>query len=104
MLFELSMIPVGLGSHLSADIAEVLKEIEASGLPYKLTPAGTCIEGDWKRVMPVIEKCHYKMRKLAPHVITSIRIEDHVEEEGKVSPLIHNITSVEEKIGHSLAA
>lgn len=102
MIFELSIIPVGKSSHLSFEIAEVLKEIEASGLPYKLTPVGTCIEGDWKQVMPLIEKCHFKVRGRVPHVITNVKIEDHVEEEGRGSQLAHNIKSVEEKIGHSL--
>lgn len=102
MLFELSIIPVGRSSHLSSEIAEALKEIEASGLPYRLTPAGTCIEGDWDEVMSVIERCHHKIRRLSPHVITTIKIEDDVEDEGKGSKLTRNIQSVEEKVGHAL--
>jgi len=31
----------------SKEIAEVLRIVDDSGLPYQLTPAGTCIEGDW---------------------------------------------------------
>lgn len=45
MLCELSVIPTG-EIHLSGVIAEILKEIEASGVPYQLTPTGTCLEAD----------------------------------------------------------
>ena len=99
MLFELSMIPIGRSSHISDEIAEVLEEIEASRLPYRLTPSGTCLEGNWSEVMPVIEKCHYKMRKLAPHVITTIRIEDEVDGQGRGSLLVRQMESLEERTG-----
>lgn len=102
MLFELSIIPIGRESHLSNEIAKVLEEIEASRLPYVLTPTGTCIEGAWKEVMPLVEKCHNKVRAISPHVVTNIKIEDDVEDEGQGSKLERNILSVEEKVGHRL--
>ena len=41
MLVEFSVIPIGIGSSLGAQLAEVLKIVDASGLPYKLNPMGT---------------------------------------------------------------
>ena len=99
MLVELTIIPVGTGSHLSGQLAEALKIVDASGLRYQLTPAGTCIEGDWDEVMPVIRQCHEKIRERTPHVVTSIRIED---EEGERNMLKRNVSSVEEKVGKPL--
>jgi uncharacterized protein YqgV (UPF0045/DUF77 family) len=40
MLAELSIIPVGEGPHISEQIAIALKFVDASGLPYQLTPSG----------------------------------------------------------------
>src|SRR5204863_1534642 len=71
----------------------------ASGLPYVLTPSGTCIEGDWDEVMAVVRQCHERVRQSSPHVLTTIRIED---EEGARDQLTRNIASVEEKLGRPL--
>lgn len=98
MLAELSIIPLGGDTHLSSRIAEVLKVVAASGVPYRLTPSGTCLEGEWDEVMPVVRLCHNRMRGLSSHVFTTIRIED---EEGEKHKLARNIASVEEKAGQA---
>ncbi len=92
MLVELSINPLGRGSHLSKDLAEVLKIIDDSGLPYCLTPSGTCIEGDWDAVMALVKRCHERARSLSSHVMTTIRVED---EQGATDKLNENIAAVE---------
>lgn len=99
MLIELSVVTLGGDVHLSDEIAEVLKVVDDSGLPYQLTPSGTCIEGDWDEVMALVRRCHDRARKDSPHVITTIRIED---DHGATDKLRRNITSVEEKAGRKL--
>ena len=96
MLFELSMVPLNGHVHISSEIAEVVRVIDAAGLAYCLTPTGTCVEGTWDEVMPVIRRCHDQMRRLAPHVLTTVSIED---EEGAKDMLEKNIASVKEKAG-----
>jgi uncharacterized protein (TIGR00106 family) len=99
MLVELSIVPLGTGTQISDQIAEALEVVDASGVPYQLTPAGTCIEGEWDDVMPLVRQCHERVRALSPHVFTTIRIED---EEGARDKLTRNVASVEEKVGHAL--
>lgn len=99
MLAELAIIPLGRGTHLSTEIAAILEVVDASGLPYQLTPAGTCIEGEWDEVMAVVRRCHEKARSISPHVITTLRIDD--EEDGR-EKLVHNVDAVERKVGHPL--
>jgi uncharacterized protein (TIGR00106 family) len=99
MLVELSIIPLGRGVHLSDEIAEVLDLVDASGLPYQLTPSGTCIEGEWDEVMALVRRCHDRARALSSHVMTTIEIEDDGEARDK---LICNVTSVEAKVGRRL--
>jgi uncharacterized protein (TIGR00106 family) len=96
MLVELSIIPLGGDSHLSEEVTEVIKVIDASGLPYQLTPCGTCIEGDWDEVMAVVRRCHERARSQSAHVITMIQIED---QEGARGKLTHNVISVAAKLG-----
>lgn len=100
MLVEFSITPLGGDTHLSTRLAEALKIVDASGLPYQLTPMGTCVEGEWDEVVPIIRLCHDRLRGLSPHVFTTIRIED---EEGQHHKLLANVTSVEEKAGQSLS-
>ena len=100
MLAELSIVPLGVGEHLSGPLAEVLDIVDRSGVRYKLTPSGTCLEGSWDEVMGVVKECHAQVRRHSRHVMTTIRIED---EEGEDNKLVRNITSIEEKLGRQLA-
>jgi uncharacterized protein (TIGR00106 family) len=99
MLVELSIIPLGRGVHLSDELAAVLELVDASGLPYQLTPSGTCIEGEWEEVMSLVRRCHERTRELSSHVVTTIEIEDDGEAREK---LTRNVRSVEEKLGRRL--
>lgn len=98
MLIELSIIPTG-DVHLSGVLAEVLKKIDSSGVPYQFTPTGTCLEGDWDTVMALSHACHQIARHHSPHVITTIRIDD----DGDTNKLSRNLRSVEQKAGRALA-
>ncbi|MCZ7573898.1 MAG: MTH1187 family thiamine-binding protein [Ardenticatenaceae bacterium] len=99
MLAEFSIIPLGVGTHLSDEIAAALKLVDASGLPYEVTPSGTCVEGEWDEVIGLIRRCHERVRTTSPHIITMIKIED---EEGAHDKLTRNVKSVEHKVGHRL--
>jgi uncharacterized protein (TIGR00106 family) len=99
MLVELSINPLGRGAHISADLGAILKLVDESGLRYVLTPFGTCIEGQWEEVMPLVKQCHDQARKLSQHVMTTVRIED---EQGATDKLHENIASVERAAGREL--
>ncbi len=100
MLAELSIVPLGRGEHLSSALAEVLDVVDRSGIRYKFTPCGTCLEGSWDEVMDVVRRAHARARQTSRHVLTTLRIED---EEGESDKLTRNVTSVEEKLGRQLA-
>ena len=99
MLVELAIIPVGGDAHLSDELATALEVVHASGLPYQLTPSGTCIEGEWDEVMSTVRRCHARVREHSSHVVTMIKIEDDGDAHDK---LRRNVTSIEEKVGHPL--
>ncbi|MFQ5777705.1 MAG: MTH1187 family thiamine-binding protein, partial [Terriglobia bacterium] len=96
MLLELSVIPLGRGRSISADLAGLVKIIDASGLDYRLTPAGTVIEGDWDQVLGLAKKCHGAMRQKTERVITLMKVDDYEQRTGRLTAAVR---SVEEKVG-----
>lgn len=100
MLADLSIVPIGHGTHTAPVLADVLRIIKESGLPYQLTPTSTCLEGNWTEVMAVVQRCHETVRSESPHLMTLLRIEDDVELGGKLGG---NVTSVEVEAGENFA-
>ena len=96
---EFSIIPIGIGSSLGADISEVLKIVDASGLPYKINPMGTVVEGEWDEIMKLIKKCHKTVMKSGERVVTTISIDDR---KGKPNRIEGKVRSIEKRIGRSL--
>jgi uncharacterized protein (TIGR00106 family) len=99
MLAELSIIPLGRGTHISQDLGQILKTIDESGIRYRLTPSGTCIEGEWDEVMTLVKRCHEQARTISAHVMTTVRIEDELGDDDKLN---NNIGSVEREAGRRL--
>jgi uncharacterized protein (TIGR00106 family) len=99
MLTEFSIIPIGIGSSVGDQIAEVLKIVDASGLPYRINPMGTVVEGEWDEIMKLIKKCHETVLNTGERVITAISIDDR---KGKPNRIEEKIKSIERRIGKSL--
>ena len=99
MLLELSVIPLGRGRSISADIVDLVRIIDASGLDYRLTAAGTIIEGGWDQLVEIARKCHTEMRQKTERVITFIKLDDYADRAGRLTGAI---ASVEGKLGRSV--
>ncbi|TNF52031.1 MAG: MTH1187 family thiamine-binding protein [Nitrospiraceae bacterium] len=99
MLAEFSIVPVGTGSSIGNQLAEVLKIVDTSGIPYKINPMGTVIEGEWKDIMILIKKCHESVMKNGERAITRIIIDDR---KGKPNRIEEKVKSVERRIGKKL--
>jgi len=99
MLLELSVIPLGRGRSISADVADIVRIIDASGLDYRLTAAGTILEGSWEQLMDVARKCHAEMRKKTERVVTFMKVDDYGERIGRLTAAV---ASVETKIGREV--
>lgn len=99
MLVEFSIIPIGVGSSIGDQLARVLKIVDASGLPYKVNPMGTVIEGNWNDVMRLIKKCHDALMKTEDRVLTTVSIDDR---KGKPNRIEEKVKSIEKRIGKRL--
>jgi len=99
MLTEFSIVPLGAGSSLSERLSLVLKIIDESGLPYKVNPMGTVIEGEWEDTMNLIKKCRDELMKNEERVIISIKVDDR---KGKYDRINEKVASVERRLGKPL--
>lgn len=96
MLAEFSVVPIGKGESVSQYVAECVKVVEASGLPYRLNPMGTVVEGDYDAVMAVVRACHMRVMGMAARVITTVKVDDRKGAEGMID---RKVRSVEERMG-----
>ena len=96
MIVSLSVVPVGAGVELKEHVSEVLKVIDESGLPYRLTAMATEIEGTWDEVMPVVAAAHAMGKQFTGRVVTHIAIDDR---EGALGRLEGKVRDVEETVG-----
>ncbi len=99
MLIEFSIVPVGSGSSIGERLADVLKIVDESGLPYKINPMGTVVEGDWDELFSLVRKCHETVIKTEERVLTSISVDDR---KGKSNRLEEKVKSVERRLGKQL--
>lgn len=99
MLVQFSIVPLGVGDSISKDVAEIIRLVDESGLPYRTNPMGTVMEGEWEDVMTLIRKCHEEVLRNASRVLTSITIDDRP---GKPDRIIEKIKSVEKRLGREI--
>lgn len=99
MLIEFSIVPVGSGSSIGNRLAEVLKIVDESGLPYKVNPMGTVVEGEWDDLLRLVKKCHKAVMKTEERAVTTISIDDR---KGKPNRIEAKVTSIEKRIGKTL--
>lgn len=99
MLFEFSIIPLGIGPALSEQVAAILKIVDESGLPYKVNPMGTVVEGEWDEVMGLIRRCERAAMEKCERVLIRIDIDDR---KGVKDTIQGKVKAVEKRLGREL--
>ncbi len=57
VIVDLALFPLDQGQGVGAYVARAVAIIRSSGLAHQLSPMGTCIEGEWDEVLPVVDRC-----------------------------------------------
>ena len=99
MLASFSVVPMGVTGGVKNLIAEALRIVDQSGLPYELGPMHTTVEGEPEQVIDVIMRCHRLVLELAPRVLTNITIDDR---RGATDRLEGKVRDVEQILGKPL--
>ena len=92
-------MPVGKGESLSRDVAEAIKVVDESGLPYRIGAMSTTVEGSWEQLMELLKKCRDKILQNCNRIYIIVKIDDR---KGATNRLTGKIKSIEEKLGKKL--
>jgi len=101
MLVEFSVLPVGKGVSVSKYVAKAIDLVDKSGLDYKVSEMGTIVEGDWKEIFPLIERCHRLLLKETGRVVTTVKVDDRKGQKGVLRSRIRRIERLLKRKIHS---
>lgn len=93
-IIELSIFPMDKGVSVSPYVSRVLKIVADSGLPFELNSMGTCIEGDWKEVMTVVNRCFEELQADCDRIYLTMKADYR---KGRKNGLRQKIASVKSK-------
>lgn len=99
VLLEFSMSPMDKGESVSEQVSRSLKIIDDSGVPYRLNPMGTVLEGEFDEVMGVVKQCYEVMKADCQRITCGIKIDYRA---GKSGRLGSKIASIENKLGKEM--
>ena len=95
IVLEFSIVPLGKGESVSPWVARAVGVVKESGLPYKLGPMGTCIEGEWDEVFGVVRKAWQAVSADSNRVTIAIKVDYR---QGGSGRLESKIASVERRL------
>lgn len=99
MLIQFSLFPTGGGDSVSGEVSKVIDIIDNSGLTYKTSAMSTVIEGEWDRIIPVINKCRLKLKENNSRVYMVLTMDDR---EGATDRISGKIESIEKKLNRKI--
>ncbi len=94
VLLELTMSPLDKGESLGPYVARIVDIIDKSGIPYKLTPMSTIMEGKYEPLMEVVQKCFNELQKDCRRISVSIKIDYRTGNESRLESKILRIESL----------
>ncbi|WP_297455785.1 MTH1187 family thiamine-binding protein [Persephonella sp.] len=101
VLVEFSMFPTDKGESVSGYVSRIIKMIDESGVPYKLTPMGTVFETEtMEEALDIINKAYKQLEKDCNRVYSVVKFDIR---KGKSNRLIQKIQSVEKKLGKQVS-
>ena len=100
VLLEFSLYPTDKGESVSDYVKRNLEIIDDSGLPYRLGPMGTTLEGEYDEVMAVVKKCFDRMSADCGRVACQIKVDYR---SGRSGRLDSKVQTLKDKTGRDLA-
>jgi uncharacterized protein (TIGR00106 family) len=99
LLAEFSLTPLDKGASVGAWVSQSLDVIDRSGVPYRLGPMGTCVEGEWDEVMGLVKACFDRMAADCDRVSISLKGDWRRGASGRLTA---KIEKVEQLLGRKL--
>jgi len=99
LLAEFSVTPLDKGASVSPWVSRSIDLIDRSGLPYRLGPMGTCVEGEWDEVLAVLKACFERMAEDCDRISVSFKGDWR---RGAAGRLTAKVEKVEATLGRKL--
>ncbi len=101
VLVEFSMFPTDKGESVSPYVSRIIKMIDESGIPYKLTPMGTVFETE--KMEEAVEILNKAYKQLEPDCNRVYAVAKFDIRKGKSNRLKQKIESVERNLGKEVS-
>jgi len=96
VIADLCVVPIGIGTSVSKEVAACERVLADAGLRTKLHAYGTNIEGEWDDVFAAIKRCHEVLHGMGvPRISSTLRFGTRTDREQHMED---KIRSVEEKL------
>jgi len=95
LLISFSIFPLDKGESVSPYVARAAKIIRNSGVPSRLGPMSTSLEGEWDEIMAVVGDCLKELRKDCGRVYMTITGDYREGVSGRIET---KVRSVEKKL------
>ncbi|MBW3582217.1 MAG: MTH1187 family thiamine-binding protein [Euryarchaeota archaeon] len=99
VMVEFSMSPLDKGASVGDAVAKVVDFIDRSGVPYRLNPMGTVIEGTWDECFGLVKQCYALMAEESGRITITMKVDVRAGEDGRLDT---KVRSVEERVGRKL--
>ncbi len=94
---NLTFFPLDKGEELVEHVAEVVKVIQDSGLPFILGPMSTVIEGEYDEVMAVTRDCFLTLQKQCRRVYMTLAIDYRESDSPRMDNKVNDVKKRLEK-------
>lgn len=95
MLAAFSITPIGSGESVGGQVAQAVRLVRDSGLPYETNAMFTNVEGEWDEVMTLIKTCVMELAKDTPRLSVLIKVD---YQPGTADALHAKVASVESRL------
>jgi uncharacterized protein (TIGR00106 family) len=101
VLVDFAMFPTDKGESVSPFVARIIKMIDESGIPYKLTPMGTVFETEsMEEALELINKAYSLLEPDCNRVYCVAKFDIR---KGRSGRLVQKIKSIESKVGKEIS-
>jgi len=92
VIADFCVVPLGVGTSVSAYIAKCQEIVEKSLLSSSMHAYGTNIEGEWEEVFAVVKQCHQAVHQMgAARIVTTMKFGTRTDREQTMQEKIESV-------------
>lgn len=96
-LMEFSIVPLDKGSRYSKYVAGILDIVDESGLDYRLNPMGTVVEGEWDKLIALIDTCFKSLESQSDRISLQVKFDHRKGVTGALDTKIAGVKEISDR-------